>query len=228
MSAIFFTLSLLCGIALAAASVKLFLATKKGVPFGGITLASPQPAMIGIVIGVVVLLSSLIVFFPLSSEVSDLGDQLDRAQGSLGSTQKHLETAGDDIEALKKERDEEKSRLADAQGQIDKLKKDLATKEEASVVKSDKAAGLEQVVESVRQQLAAKTREAEGLASELGIVKASVESARQEFEQLKKVMEKEKEFRRDYTALVEEEEAAPSGTRNKLYFKLLDLRNKYK
>ena len=50
-------------------------------------------------------------------------------------------------------------------------------------------------------------------------------------EQLKKDLEEEKHFRREFTAFVEEQEAIKSsfkGNALKLYQKLVDLRNKYK
>ena len=51
---LFFLLVLVGGLVLAGLSAKLFVDTRKGSPFMGITLAAPGPAVGGIVIGVVV------------------------------------------------------------------------------------------------------------------------------------------------------------------------------
>jgi chromosome segregation ATPase len=231
MATIFFLISLLCGIAIAAVSAKLFTDTKKGASFMGITLATPQPAIAGIVLGVLVLLGSLIVFLPLSSQVSELDDKLKRSEGSLSSTRKRLESTEEENEGLQKARDEKAALVAEAEGKIKDLEKELQDKQDASVVATGDVDRYKEEINSITQRLLAKTKEAEGLASELGLAKGRIETLAKDLEDLNKVLEAEKEFRRDFMLLVEEEQANESsltGKALKIYMKLLDLRNKYK
>ena len=227
MATIFFVICLLCGIGLAAFSAKLFMDTKKGSSLAGITLASPQPAIVGIVIGVLVLLGALIVFLPLSSEISEKKKELEGVNGNLSRMQGKYDDAELDIDRLTGERDEAKTDLGKAQDKIKELEKELKAKEEATVEKTGETEELENTISSLQQQLLNKDNEAQKLREEIAMLKSSMDVQKQEVTQLKQELETEREFRRDFKAMVEMEEASPSGTRNKLYFKLRDLRNKY-
>jgi chromosome segregation ATPase len=231
MVTLFFLLGLLCGIVIAAFSVKLFLDTKKGAAFMGITLASPKPAIVGIVIGVVMLLSALIAYLPLSSEVSDLSGRLKHSEGTLSSTQKRLEDAHTDIAALTTERGSLKSQVTEAQDKIKELKKDLEAKAETTVEKTGESKKLKETITSIKKQLADSTKEARDLLDAQVADKAKIETLGHEIQQLKEELETEKEFRRDFVTFVQQQEAVESsfrGTALKLYQKLRELYNKYK
>jgi peptidoglycan hydrolase CwlO-like protein len=227
MVTIFFVLCLLCGIGLAAFSAKLFMDTKKGASFMGITLGTPQPAIVGMVIGVIVLLSALIVFLPLSSEIGEKDEELKGAKGNLSRIEGKYNDAKDEIDQLTGERDEAKSDLDKAQSKIKDLDKELKAKEEATVEKTGETVELEETIKSLQLQIKSKGDEAQSLREELSMTKGRIKIHEQEVTQLKRDLETEREFRRDFKEMVEMEEASPSGTRNKIYFKLRDLRNKY-
>jgi chromosome segregation ATPase len=228
MASLFFVLCLLCGIAVAGFCAKLFVDTRKGASFMGFTLANPQPAIVGIVLGVIVLLSALIVYFGMNSQVGELEGKLKTAEGNLQTSAVSLDGANKKVDELDRKLKGKEEELKKSRDEAGKLKKELDAKEADTADQSHTTQKLEDAVDSLRQNVAEKTREAETLATELGIVKARIEPLEQEVQQLKSEMETEKQFRRDFTALVEEEEAAPSGTVRKLYFKLRDLLNKYK
>ncbi len=231
MTAIFFILSVACGIALAAVCAKLFVNAKRVIPFFGIRLASPRPAIIGLVLGVVVLASSFIVFLGLSSSVAGLRSELKRTGGSLSRVQKNLDVAKKDITELESEVEGKKGKLAQAEKQIGKLRKEIEAKEETRAEDSTTVDRYKEEVSSVRQKLAEKTKEADTNATNLGIAQGRIEALTHEVEQMKRDLEEEKHFRRNFQAFVEEQEAIKSsfkGNALKLYQKLIDLRNKYK
>lgn len=225
---IFLIILLVCGGLVAALGAKLFADAKKGSSFMGVTLADGKPAIAGIVVGAVVILCAMVVFFALRSDVSGLSDRLERSEGNLRRKEKELGIANDKVKELTKKFEKGESELEQAQKETNKLKKDLEAKElERATVNKD-AQHLKQTLETVRQKLGVEARKAENYRSERDIAKAMVDHKDGEIGRLKSVIEKEKQFRREYKALVEEEEAAPSANRNKLYFKLMDLLNKYR
>ena len=228
MVTIFFLLSLLCGVIVAAVGAKLFADTRKGASFMGITLAAPRPAIVAIVLGVIVILGSLIVFLSLSSNVTKLCEDVESIEGKLSGTETRLEAANENIETLKKDLETEKAGVEEARKQIKTLQDDIKAKEEEGVVESGKAEQLEEALKSLKAQFSEKNKEAQTLASDLAMTKGQLEAAGQETEKVRAELEEMKEFARDFKALVEEEEAAPSGTVRKLYFKLRELLNKYK
>jgi len=228
MVTVLFLLGILCGLAIAAFSFKLFSDSKKGVAFMGITLSGPKPAIAGMVLGALAFLCLLVVFLSLSGSVSELDKDLDQTKGKLKRVGDEKESAEDKAEEMKKAFEEGKTKLTDANTEINKLQKELKDKEASSTVASGDVERSKEELNSVRQKLTAKKEEAEALATDLGIEKARVESLNQQIGQIMKDVETEKQFRRDFMALVEEEEAAPSGTVRKVLYKLLDLKNKYK
>lgn len=231
MAAIFLVVSLVCGGLLAACSVKLLTDAGKGSSFLWLTPAKPHPAIAGIVAGVLVVLCALVVFLQLSSKLTDLDDKFERSEGELTSEKKKLKVANDDMKTLRGERDAEKAKLAEARKETGKLKKELDAKEEESVVGSEEAGHLKQRLTVVTGKLEAERKRAQTYAAERDIAKETTRAKEREIEKLKAAIEVEKQFRRDFTALVEEEEAKESslsGRALRMYTKLRALRSRYK
>ncbi len=228
---LFFLLVLLAGIALAGLSAKLFVDSRKGSAFMGITLAASGPAIGGIVIGVVVIVCGLIMYLGLSSSVSNLDQQLQATKGELSTSQKNLEGARTTIGKLEDDAKKQKNAADASAKEVEKLAQQLAAKESTEADASAEVDRKKQELDSVLKRLKDKQDEVRDISARLGIAENDAETAKKKVDQARTEIEAEKQFRRDFMAVFEELEALEStyaGVALKMYRKVRDLRNKYK